>query len=60
MPATIEAKIRAKADDYRELSARLQRLTNADPRVQALRGEARALLDLGDLRRRGRAPGRSA
>lgn len=46
---TIESKLRTKADDYRELTARLQRLTNADPRVQALRGEAKALLDRGDF-----------
>ena len=46
---TIESKLRAKADDYRELTARLQRLTNADPRVQDLRGEAKRLLDQGDF-----------
>ena len=46
---TIETRLRAKADDYRELTARLQRLTNADPRVQELRGEAKRLLDQGDF-----------
>lgn len=46
-PGAVEAKLRAKTEEYRELSARLQRLTNADPRVQALREQAKTLIDHG-------------
>ena len=42
--AQIEQRLRAKADEYQELRDRLGRLTNDDPRVQALRREAAALI----------------
>ena len=46
-PPQIEARLRAKADEYRALKDRLDRLTNDDPRVANLRGEARVLIDAG-------------
>ena len=39
----------AKADEYSELRERLNSLTNDDPRVQALRHEAAALIDAGEF-----------
>ena len=38
--AQLEQKLRAKAEEYCELRERLSRLTNDDPRVQALRQKA--------------------
>ena len=48
-PAAVEARLRALADEYLALKARLERLSNDDPEVQALRREAAALLDRGDF-----------
>ncbi|MGF1474622.1 MAG: tetratricopeptide repeat protein [Geminicoccaceae bacterium] len=48
-PAAIEQRLRAKADEYRELEKRLRRLTNDDPEVQRLRKLAADLLDVGDF-----------
>lgn len=45
----IEARLRAKADEYHELTARLRRLAGDDERVQELRREAAALIDRGDF-----------
>lgn len=46
-PATIEARLRAKADEYQSLAVRLNRLTNDDPEVQVLRRAAAALIEAG-------------
>jgi hypothetical protein len=45
----IEQRLRAKATEYHELRERLSRLTDDDPRVQALRREAAGLIDEGDF-----------
>jgi hypothetical protein len=47
--AAIEARLTAKAEEYRALRERLDRLGNNDPRVQALRHEAGAQIDAGDF-----------
>ena len=45
----IQRRLEAKADDFRELDARLQRLTSDDPAVVRLREAARKLLARGDF-----------
>ena len=47
--AQLEQALRAKAGEYHELRARLDRLTNDDPRVQELRQKAGTLIDAGDF-----------
>ncbi len=42
-------RLRAKAGEYHELRERLARLTNDDPRLQALRQKAGTLIDAGDF-----------
>lgn len=45
----MEVRLRAKADEYVELKARMNRLSNDDPRVQALRHAAASMIDMGDF-----------
>jgi tetratricopeptide (TPR) repeat protein len=45
----IERALNQKAEDYRNLKERLDRLSNDDPAVQALRREASCLIDAGDF-----------
>jgi len=47
--AVIEARLTAKAEEYPALRERLDGLSHDDPRVQALRREAGALIDAGDF-----------
>ena len=46
-PGEIEAKLRAKAEEFVALRDRLNRLTNGDPEVTKLRKAAAAALDQG-------------
>ena len=48
-PAQIEQRLLAKADEYRDLRARLERLTNDEPRVQQRRREAGELIGAGNF-----------
>jgi hypothetical protein len=47
--AELEQRLRAKAEEYRQLRERLDRLTNDDPRVQALRQKAGVQIGAGDF-----------
>ncbi|HMR32699.1 MAG TPA: hypothetical protein PKA13_15270, partial [Geminicoccaceae bacterium] len=47
--SVIEQRLRAKAEEYRALDARLRRLSNDDPEVQRLRREAADLIAAADF-----------